>query len=315
MSRRRKSGGGGGHGSDERWLLTYADMITLLLALFILLFAMSSIDAKKFDAVRRSLSDSFHGPVLEEQTSVIGGGQAPLDPSNANMSQSTSVTAQISQAHAAQGRAMEQQVQDVTRSLRASGLRVNDPKRGDVQVAITERGVVVRLAGDTFFDSGSAAVRPSLEHTLRGLASELKHQRRPLAIEGHTDGQPLTGGGQFADNMELSSGRALAVYHLLSTLGVANMHVGGYGDTRPLVVPAHPTDSMPQNRRVEIVIMSSGADKILPGAGAGGAAIDASGNRDAAASAAGMPSPPNMGSGPQYSATQIIDPITILSAP
>jgi len=276
MSGRRgkRGGGGGGHeGGDERWLLTYADMITLLLALFIVLFAMSTINAQKFDFVRRSLSQTFKGQVIEEPGQVLSGSDGVLDPTVANQSpDNTEIRRQLEESSNATARDFSKEQAKFEKIAQRAGLQK------DVQISPNQRGFTISIAGDALFDSGSATIKPEMARKLDRVSKELIAFRRSIAIEGHTDGAPINGAGGFLDNDELSCGRALSVKRLFLTEGLnkTKMEVTCLGDSRPKVRPKNPTDSVPANRRIEIIVLASGSqDGGLPETDSEKQALDA----------------------------------------
>jgi len=120
----------------------------------------------------------------------------------------------------------------------------------------------------------------------------------------------MSGGGRYLSNLDLSAGRAIAIESLLIQLGIPDtrMHIAGYGDTKPLVTPKFAAESIAKNRRVEIVIMSSGGANALPTAGTGSASFLTGG-----AGTNGGASPASAGQGNQLTPVQIIDPITVIS--
>lgn len=263
MARRRRHSGGGGHegGGLERWLLTYADMITLLLALFIVLFAMSTIDVVRFDALRKTLSQTFKGEVLSEPGSVIDGSQGVLDntaqsqsdPNMAWQMDQEAARAQLSASFDRERERLEEAVKEMEKH--------NGALKGKLEITTSERGIVIRLAGDTFFASGSATLREELQDTLVPLARDMKREHRQVRVEGHTDGAPIST-VQFPDNLELSTARANSVYRFLNAHGVRPVSSAGYADTNPVVQPPSddPTASIAKNRRVEIVVLAPGAN-------------------------------------------------------
>jgi chemotaxis protein MotB len=264
MSRRGggRRGGGGGHqeiaGSGaERWLLTYADMITLLLALFILLFAMSTIDVQRFEALRRTLAQSFRGSVLQESGAVIDGSKSPLNPDapsqNAAPQTMTALQTEATDRVAA-GFAAE------AKRLRKMTEKAN--MQGKISVTTSERGIVILFAGDSLFESGSAQVREEFLKPLKAIAIDLAKENRQVAVEGHTDGQPISS-TLYPDNLALSQARARAVYLVLDAFGMRPDHLRatGFGPTRPIVKPRHPEQAVAKNRRVEVVVLSPGADR------------------------------------------------------
>jgi chemotaxis protein MotB len=256
----------------ERWLLTYADMITLLLALFIVLFAMSTIDGHKFDAIRSSLSDAFGRPVLVGPAHIVGGSSGALDPTAATDGPPVTTIQDPLDQTAAQRRLRSQQA-GAERALRNAQLEVGAQAGDQSDVTITSRGVVISLAGDSFFASGSADVRPRMLAALRRLATVLTADRTQLSVEGNTDAQPLHS-TLFRDNWGLSTARAQSVLEALRDGGVPDWQfysVVGYGAGRPLVPPPADDPQAPvrENRRVDIVILASGMGNVEYGSPTG----------------------------------------------
>src|ERR1700742_2248738 len=165
---RRKKGGGGGHeGPDERWLLTYADMITLLMALFIVMFAMSVVNTSKFNALSKSLKEAFNGKVVEGGQSILQTGgsdnghaaptaQAPI-PAIQPLIQKEYEKKTKSESESKDNE--QDQFQKVKRDLDAYTKQHNLSEK--VETQITRRGLVIRLLTDNvLFDSGDAVVKP-----------------------------------------------------------------------------------------------------------------------------------------------------------
>ncbi len=257
--RRGRGHGGGGHGGggEERWLLPYSDMITLLLGLFIVLFAMSTIDAKQFDNVKRSLAQTFHGNVMDGQDNVLPGSNGVLDPTAPSQALTDS-TVTIDEATRT-----NREYQTETKQLQQIAKQISGGN--DVQVTRTEVGIQISIAGDALFDSGSYQLsQPGLKAQLAKIQRELKRFGKPIRIEGHTDGQPCTG-CQFGNN-GLSVLRAASVEDYFLGLGFPDklVHIAGYGDTRPKVTPAHPHDAVAKNRRIEIVVLDPGFNEPAP---------------------------------------------------
>lgn len=255
MSKKKKKHAEHEH-ADERWLLTYADMITLLLALFIVLFSMSTLDVKLFMELKESLSQSFKGEVIEQPGQITDGATSVLQPTEARTAIRTKTPDPVNDITRQQQQS-QQDRQDIMAAVKASGLRMNTDT-GDVKVEMTQRGIVISLTGDTFFDSGSAAIKSAMIAPLTKLAKVLGKQHHQLSIEGHTDGQPIST-LQYPDNLALSTARSEAIWRFLARQGLdpALMGAAGFGEYRPKVKPSFPRQNMPQNRRVEIVLMSS----------------------------------------------------------
>lgn len=251
--RRNRGGGGGGHGGggEERWLLPYADMITLLLGLFIVLFAMSSIDAKQFDNVKRSLAETFKGSVFEESGGAMPGANGALDP-NASTAAPATTAMQVNQAARQTAARFQQQEQQLKGLVKQSGLG------NDVKVVTNERGIQINLAGDALFEPGSWEIKPSFREKLVRIERQLEAFGHPIEITGHTDGQPWQGG----TNRELGALRALAVYDLFRAQDYADdkMKVVSMGEADPAKAPQNARTSNKWNRRIEITVLQPAAD-------------------------------------------------------
>ncbi|MDA8117257.1 MAG: OmpA family protein [Actinomycetota bacterium] len=241
--------------NSERWLLTYSDMITLLLALFVVLFSMSSINLKKYlefktGIVQSFASDSQHSILpkssgLLPQVSLFARPTAMLGPSLASLVRSASApnSAEASSTLASQIRA----------ALASHGVAAS------AQVFVTSRGVVVRILSDhVFFATDSASLEASGNAVVDAVASVIAPLPNDISIEGYTDNQPIVG-GPYSSNFELSAMRAVDVLLRLEKVdGISanRLSATGYGETHP-VVPNTTPANMAENRRVDIVILSS----------------------------------------------------------
>ncbi len=220
---------------SERWLLTYSDMITLLLALFVILFATSKVDQVKFEQVAASLQKAFNVPVLQgaSTTSLVQLGT--LANSFAGL---TGVGATIGPELISY--AKQQELGD------------------EISVTASKDAVVITLAGALVFSSGSAELRPEGQQALEFVAGMLRAlpDQNPIRVEGHTDDVPPNS-GQFPTNWELSAARAAHVARVLEEQGVQHDRLSavGYADTRPIGDNATP-DGRARNRRVEIWILN-----------------------------------------------------------
>jgi chemotaxis protein MotB len=258
--------------SSERWLLTYADMITLLMVLFIVLFAISVVDKKKFSALADGLTHSFGASikVLPNGTGVLDGGMAATADAGQLANSPTAPIKPISQADAAaNAHSVQQQVakqesitaekatladaeQKIAAALKVQGLEAS------THLTIDTRGLVVSIiANEVIFDTGRAELKPAGDLVLNAIGPTLATLPNDISVEGHTDNVPITG-GPFASNWELSAVRATTVLrYLVATNGIAasRMSAVGYADTRP--VAANDTAAHRSlNRRVDIVVLS-----------------------------------------------------------
>lgn len=258
---RRRKKHAGGHGDDERWLLTYADMITLLLALFVVLYAISSVNTSKFEALQTSLRDAFSGKIISGGEGIIETGvsatrETPQSvvPNIAPQTPQIAVPRDRAQADALEARREDNEFQRIKQQIeqyaRAHGL-------GDqVEAVVARRGLVVRLLTDrVLFDSGQAELKtqgmPLLGHVGNLLAIDRIH---PILVEGHTDDVPIST-AQYHSNWELSTSRATEVVRYLIGRGVPNRRFGasGYADLHP-ISPNSTDDGRARNRRVEVVL-------------------------------------------------------------
>jgi chemotaxis protein MotB len=236
-----------GHENLERWLLTYADMITLLMLFFIVLYSMSNVDSEKYKKLSMALQTVFHGGnvgIFEEgvvpgQGGILSGGRGIMD--NAGQLPSEKGKAQKKKINVSKIRAMFKQ----------------DVYAGKVQVTSNEIGIVVTLAADSYFDEGSAEMLPSAHATLEKIANLLQSYDNNVRIEGHTDDHPFKNlRGDFQSNWDLSAARALKVLGYMESFGVKKERLSAvaYGSSRPKVPNETPEDRA-SNRRVEIVIV------------------------------------------------------------
>ena len=264
--RRRRGGHAGEHENEERWLLTYSDMITLLMALFMVLFSISAVNKSKLQVLSQSLQQAFSGNILPGGKSIqqYGGGdqtqqQSPTPPIPAIQPligmTSTPTGAQNSTRTSSQ--AQDQQFQQLKRQI--DQWAAKHGLQNQVQTAIEQRGLVVRLLTDrVLFDSGQAELKPEATPMLDRVAQLLNTTTNPVMVEGHTDDVPISG-SQYPTNWELSTARASRVVRFLIDAGVnaPRLSAAGYASLHPLASNTT-ADGRAHNRRVEIVLLRSG---------------------------------------------------------
>ncbi len=277
-NRRNRRGGGGEEESNERWLLTYSDMITLLLALFVVLFSISSVNISKFVSLQESLKAAFSGG-----GGLINGGRSILDEgadSSSQHSPNTTVIptimpltptvakpitgAQASQLSQAQIDALTKEAQAASQEnaeFLALERRLNAYAKAhgwanQVKAQIEQRGLVVTVLTDKLlFATGQANLQSASYPLLNEIAVlvDLDKADHPVDVEGYTDDMPIHT-AQFPSNWELSTTRATTVLEYLLSRGVhgARLRASGYADHFPVASNASPAGRA-QNRRVEIV--------------------------------------------------------------
>ena len=222
-----------GEDDTREWLTTYADMVTLLLTFFVMLLAISSLDAERFEKIMTSIQFTLGA-------SVAPGG----------------LTGRID-VHDVQQRNLSQVTGTENEPLLKDLRQMVDKKNLDDRVQVIEQGdkVIVRVKGQALFASGSAELNPGALPLLDQLAKIVKSfPDYKLDLAGHTDSRPVSG-GKMPSNWELSALRATAVLRQLIERGVSprRMTATGYAHTDPLA-PNTSDDNMAKNRRVEFVL-------------------------------------------------------------
>ena len=273
------------HENHERWLVSYADMVTLLMCLFIVLFAMSQIDKAKFAQLASGLSQSFGAPISAldnnsgKQQSVLDGLPQPAniagavgEPGQVDQAQ---VDAAAAQAAADRAKQLEAEAKDAYSELAAARDKIQAslaaagyPNAAKYQ--IDERGLVVHIVADAvLFDAEQATLRPDGVRLLNAVAPTLRGLPNQIRVEGHANRIPVSPNGPWPSNWELSAYRATTVLRQLASGGIPEprMSAAGYGSTQPLVPYTDPTANT-VNRRVDIVVLSTAsaeANALLPG--------------------------------------------------
>ncbi len=236
------------HENHERWLVSYADFITLLFAFFVVLYSISRVDNKRMAQVQQSIKFALHfkGTGGIDQLPLFEG--PPVDGGKCRKERGFDEhpkTKQREEAEKARKR-MEKKLKTFLQ------LR---PQPQVVQIETERDRITVRLSAAHFFDPSQAAIRPEMIPILDLIADELVTLDMPLRIEGHTDESRL-GSGRFRDNWELSSSRAAAVASYIERAHHMNgklLSAAGFGSTRPLV-EGNTAAAHEANRRVEMVV-------------------------------------------------------------
>jgi chemotaxis protein MotB len=228
--------GGGVHA--PAWMISWADMTTLLWACFVLLWSFSTLDLVKFQAAMSSLQGALG--VLQGGAMVLNPGQIPQTRDN------KSAPASKTQ--------MEKIRQSVKKQAQASGLG------GSIQTSIDERGLMIRFADTALFDAGSTDIKEQAIAVLDSIAVQLAQVSNPIQVEGHTDPTPIST-PQFPSNWELSTGRATAIVHYLVEQGGIppdRFSAAGYSYYHP-VAPNDTPENRAKNRRVDVIVLNSAA--------------------------------------------------------
>ena len=266
--RRRRHGAE--HENEERWLLTYADMITLLMALFMVLFSISSVNISKFQTLSQSLKSAFSGSVLtggraiQQNGSTSSANHSPnladvpaIVPITPHIPRPVDTTAtQISQAMVSAAASVREQKDFVHLKAVLDAYARRHGFAKQVQTVIERRGLVVRVLTDKLlFDSGQATLKPAALPLLSEMADLLNVDKtHPILVEGNTDNVPIAS-AEFPSNWELSTTRATKVVRFLIAHGVSapRLAAAGYAALHP-VASNKTAAGRARNRRVDIVL-------------------------------------------------------------
>jgi chemotaxis protein MotB len=231
---------------DESWLVPYSDLLTLLLALFIVLFAASSINKSKYELIMESFKSELTGTKIESSNV----GVAPISSSKVQQKQQqpaqTVVPAEQATDSDSELDLLKQKLEQYITDNRLQAV---------ITLQDSKRGVEISLSDVILYASGKADLMESSFKTLDDLIGLIKTVSNSINIEGHTDNIPI-GNVAFASNWELSSARAASVLHYFEGKDISEdrLQFTGYGEYKPLF----PNDSAVHrqaNRRVDIVIL------------------------------------------------------------
>lgn len=239
------------HDNHERWLVSYADFITLLFAFFVVMYALSTVNEGKYRILSDSMSSAFRNVPINSATQITQIVTTPMP-----VVQKQNVVARAQEA-------VKQKQRDKMKSVAKDILDVMAPliEQGKVRVIETSRGVTIEINDSILFSPGQALLQPPLIKAMRSIADVLVPTDFPITIEGHTDNVPIKT-PQFPSNWELSAVRATTVLRLFADAGVdaERLTAIGYADTRP-VEPNVLADGRARNRRVTILIDSNVPEK------------------------------------------------------
>lgn len=247
--------------NHERWLVSYADFITLLFAFFVVMYALSSVNESKYRALKGSLVDAF---------GTQGGGASELS----GVAPGPAEVVLRPQPRAPESGSSRQQREQM-RGMALDIMKALEPLVSDGQVKVTQsnRGVSVEISASLLFAPGQAVLRPESMRALQPLAQILAPVEAAIQVEGYTDDQPIST-PQFPSNWELSAARAASVVRQIAGAGVAEtrLMVVGYGSNRAVTLNDSP-QGRARNRRVTLMILAEAAGKVTeialsPGAAA-----------------------------------------------
>ena len=269
------------HTKHDRWMISYADMLTLLFVLFVVLFAMSNLDKAKYERLAAALASSFgsRSPVFTGQPTTLSGAGSDLTlvssdagiapdlaetvrrsmdlPSEAR--QRVATVGSDTKRAPANAREVVLEVRNfrdiqrrITSALKRAGLEDN------VRFAIDQRGLIVTVVtSDIVFEGDRADLLPAGRTILDAIVPVLRPLPNSIQVDGHTNQLPVPT-RYYPTEWELSTARASTVVRYLASHGIERerLSAAGYADTRPLIPPEDPR-SVTMNRRVDIVVLST----------------------------------------------------------
>ncbi|MDH5552984.1 MAG: flagellar motor protein MotD [Nitrosomonas sp.] len=242
------------HDNNERWLVSYADFITLLFAFFVVMYAISSVNEGKY----RVLSDSLVSAFKSKSTSTlpIADNLPPAVIELPIKTEAPPLKDELSEKKLAQQKKMKRMAKDIMQALAPL---VQD---GKVMVTQSALGITVEINASVLFSPAQAQLADSSRETLRAVALVVKEHEHEMHVEGHTDNLPIST-NQYPSNWELSTARASSVVRLFIENGVdaRRLTALGYGENRPVALNTT-FDGRARNRRVTIMIMSLEPEKI-----------------------------------------------------
>lgn len=225
---------------DESWLIPYADLLTLLLALFIVLFASGSINTEKLQQIMISMNTAINGKgssmILDE---TAGSAVKPIEKNDND------------QSKLVENQKLQSLMADIQSYIEARGLE------NVITIKDEPKGIKLSLKDVILFESGSDELKGNSLTILRDLLDLIKGVQNPISIEGHTDNVPYTG-NSFQSNWELSAARALSVLYFFERNDIPSgkLQFSGFGEQKP-IFPNDSDEHRQANRRVDIIILKT----------------------------------------------------------
>jgi chemotaxis protein MotB len=230
----------------ERWLLTYADMITLLMLFFIILYSMSTVDAKKFEQLAVGLEAAFSGGSSYIFPGASSGGKGMME----------------FNGKYASGKRRGQETRPSVKLKKTKALFKTEIEARNVMIREDERGLVITLASDMYFEQGSAALDGNVRGVLKKVSTVVNSMPNFVRIEGHTDNANAGVKSGYETNWELSSARSINVLRYMiqeQEVNPKKLSAVAFGESRP-IDDNDTVEGKAYNRRVDIVILN---EKIL----------------------------------------------------
>ncbi|HEK8830171.1 TPA: OmpA family protein [Clostridioides difficile] len=229
--------------NNERGLLTYSDLITLLMIFFVIMYSMSNVDAEKYKQLSQSLNSAFGG-----SSGVIEGGNSKIEPV---------VEPGSNDLDTLQNAKFKKIGEEIQKYLNENGMA------NSVSLRVQDRGLVISLKDTILFDTGKAIVKDNSRDKIIQIGKMLNEMNSYMRVEGHTDNMSIKN-SEFKSNWDLSVMRATNVVQLLiDNAGIApdKLSAVGYGEFRPIAENSS-EEGRSKNRRVDIVLVDSKYDNV-----------------------------------------------------
>jgi chemotaxis protein MotB len=259
------------HENLERWLVSYADFITLLFAFFVTMYAISRVDEQKLGSAVESLQRAL-GSLIPVNITQRDAGAFSMKP---NPGKIAVISTELENKPFPDQTEFEKLAEEIRRQVEEAKGGVETFKGGideskpdqlaAIQFLIDSRGLVIRVPESFFFDSGQASLRPQVLPLLNILGKSLEKIPNHIRIEGHTDNVPIHT-SQFPSNWELSTARATTIIRYLLTyyrFKPDRLSATGYAEFHPIALNTT-SEGRLQNRRVDVVILSTKAEEAEP---------------------------------------------------
>ena len=242
------------HANHERWLVSYADFITLLFAFFVVMFATSQADKGKAQQVSDSVKKALAGEKMSAVIAAVLGGTVD------NRGQGSA------QMHGPGGEKLvtpdkekkDDKLAELSPSLQVLSKELKmEIEAGKIQISMEPRGLVVSFKQAALFPSGEDAIAPEATPSLEKVAAAIVQIPNPVRLEGHTDSRPIST-KRFRSNWDLSTARSIALLDILTSrfqVPAGHISVAGYADTAP-IASNETEEGRARNRRVDIVILN-----------------------------------------------------------
>jgi chemotaxis protein MotB len=241
------------HENHERWLVSYADFITLLFAFFVVMFASSQADKGKAKQVSESVKKALEGDKMTAMiAAVLGGTVDNRGQGNVQMRGPGGTTPEVDEPR------KEDKLVELLPSMKVLTEELKtEIESGRVQVSMERRGLVVSFRQAALFPSGEDEISPEAYESVEKIAAAIIRIPNPVRLEGHTDSRPINT-ARFHSNWDLSAARSIALLTLLSNrfqVPSSRISVAGYADNAP-VASNETEEGRARNRRVDIVILN-----------------------------------------------------------